>query len=85
MVARYGRQNQSAGLSFLEEVERAIAQILEQPAACPVLHPEGVRRKVLHRFPYRLYYVLESEKIRIVAIGHHKRRPGYWVRRLSKS
>jgi plasmid stabilization system protein ParE len=83
-VACYGREDAAVSRAFLEEVERAIAQILEHPAASPVLHPEGIRRKVLNRFPYGLYYLSENEQIRIVAVGHHKRRPGYWMRRLRR-
>jgi len=83
-VTWYGSRDRAVGLSFVEEVERAIGQILEHPDASPVLHPEGVRRKVLQRFPYGLYYVVGGEQIRIVAVGHHKRRPAYWIRRLRK-
>jgi toxin ParE1/3/4 len=80
----YGSRDRAVGSGFVEEVDRAIAQILEHPEASPVLHPEGVRRKVLQRFPYGLYYVVSGERIRIVAVGHHKRRPDYWMRRLRK-
>jgi plasmid stabilization system protein ParE len=36
----------------------------------------------LHRFPYRLIFVLEdSFRARVLAVAHGRRRPGYWRRR----
>lgn len=40
------------------------------------------RRMQIGRFSYDLIYLPESDDIYIVAIAHHKRRPGYWRRRL---
>ncbi|MBI3775205.1 MAG: hypothetical protein HY273_06575 [Gammaproteobacteria bacterium] len=38
----------------------------------------GKRRYVMQRFPYSLIYTVSSEEIRILAVAHHSRRPGYW-------
>jgi hypothetical protein len=35
----------------------------------------------LHNFPYSLVYRIQGDEIRIVAVAHHSRRPGYWVER----
>ncbi|HEX4953384.1 MAG TPA: hypothetical protein VF017_08330 [Thermoanaerobaculia bacterium] len=40
-----------------------------------------MRRLVLNRFPYSLFYTADSEEIRIFAVAHHSRRPGYWRHR----
>jgi plasmid stabilization system protein ParE len=68
--------------SFLKEVTQGIRFILANPEASPVVHRTGVRRKVLRRFPYNLYYVVASDMIRILAVGHQSRRPRYWTNRL---
>lgn len=39
------------------------------------------RMLALHNFPYSLIYRLQRDEIRIIAIAHHSRRPGYWVGR----
>jgi len=44
--------------------------------------PEA-RRRVLRRFPYSIVFLLEPAEIVIVAVAHHKRRPGYWIGRVS--
>jgi hypothetical protein len=38
----------------------------------------GVRQKVLHRFPFALIYEIDADEIRVFAVAHHSRRPGYW-------
>ena len=36
------------------------------------------RMLALHSFPYSVIYRLQNNEIRIVAVAHHSRRPGYW-------
>lgn len=43
---------------------------------------DEVRHKLLIRFPYSILYVIEPDRIRVVAVAHQKRRPGYWSYRL---
>jgi len=66
------------GDEFVAEVERAFRVIAERPAAgSPVLG--GRRRVLLRRFPYAVVYrELPAGGIRVLAVGHLRRRPGYW-------
>ena len=41
----------------------------------------NTRTLTLHSFPYSLIYRLQSEAIRVIAVAHHSRRPGYWLGR----
>lgn len=41
----------------------------------------GMRMLTLHDFPYSLIYRIQRDEIRIIAVAHHSRRPGYWVGR----
>jgi hypothetical protein len=43
---------------------------------------EGVRAKVLDRFPYTLMYTVNDDELFIVAVAHQSRRPTYWADRL---
>jgi plasmid stabilization system protein ParE len=79
---RYDVESNEVGAAFEAEVERGVAWIVEHPEASPVARGQ-VRRKVLRRpFPYSLFYVIETDRIRVLAVAHHKRRPGYWAHRL---
>lgn len=42
-----------------------------------------VRRVILERFPYSVIVMEHAETVYVLALAHHKRRPGYWRQRLS--
>ena len=77
-VAYYTEQaSTSVAIAFLAEFTRA-ARIV---AANPGLGTRTLRDRrlfPLHRFPYSLVYRAEAEGVRIGAVAHHSRRPGYW-------
>jgi len=73
----YDLESSGLGGVFLDEVERALAQVADFPdAAAPVL--AGVHRRLLTKFPYALLYSLRADEVRILAVAHQKRRPFYW-------
>jgi len=39
------------------------------------------RLLTLNNFPYSLVYRIQGDEIRVIAIAHHSRRPGYWMGR----
>lgn len=49
-------------LDLLDEFEAVLAQLCEFPESAPV-YENNVRRALLSRFPYALYYVIESEQL----------------------
>jgi plasmid stabilization system protein ParE len=73
----YNGASPGLGAAFLDEVEHAVKQILEQPAAAPLVNGV-VRRKLVRRFPYSVMYSIQTDTIRILAIANQKRRPFYW-------
>jgi len=42
----------------------------------------GVRVWPVKGFSYSIVYVLEGDEVFIIAVAHHRRRPGYWRSRL---
>ena len=65
------------GDAFLDDVERAIDDIRENPRiGAPI--GRAFRRAVLRRFPFTIVYAERGDEIVIVAIAHDRRRPGYW-------
>ena len=36
------------------------------------------RRFPLQRFPFGLVYRVDGERLRVIAVAHRRRRPGYW-------
>jgi plasmid stabilization system protein ParE len=62
---------------FEDEVRNAVQRLLENPMSGTAAS-HGLRRQLLHRFPYAIYYRLEQRILRIIAIAHQSRRPDYW-------
>jgi toxin ParE1/3/4 len=62
----------------------AIYDALEDIARWPRIWPEylhGTRKFVLQKFPYLIVYREKESAVRILAIAHGRRRPGYWKER----
>lgn len=81
----YAARSREAAVRFVDEVERALVAICEHPEAWPLRRGGGRRRDarafVLDRFPFAVVYRIHPTEIRVLAIAHAKRRPGYWTRR----
>jgi len=70
---------QSSGLGnrFLESVRVALGTIEDFPdLGAPRKH--GCRHLLLAKFPFDLVYTVEANSIVVLALAHHRRRPGYW-------
>jgi toxin ParE1/3/4 len=81
-IEYYRERSPELARDFYEEVNAAISDLLEFPESSPVVHPIGVRRRVMQRFPYNVLYTVDPDVLFIVAIAHQKRRPEYWLQRL---
>lgn len=73
----YAERSQSAGDSFLAELDHGIESISAAPERFP-LFVHGTRRYLFQRFPFQIVYRLTNSLIEIVAVAHGRRRPGYW-------
>ena len=76
-------ESRSAGLGavFMSEVEDSVRRIQEAPETFP-RHRGRLRRKLVANFPFGILYRADSDAVRILAVMHLHRRPGYWRRRL---
>lgn len=80
-VLYYELEFPGLGTRFKEEVRKAALRILNYPTACPFECGE-IRKYVMHKFPYKLLFSIESDHIFIMAVAHQHRNPDYWVDRL---
>ncbi|MGI9066575.1 MAG: type II toxin-antitoxin system RelE/ParE family toxin [Pyrinomonadaceae bacterium] len=71
--------------AFVAEVEAAIQVLLTAPERWAITEEPHIRRCLLTRFPYSIYYRWEQvqDRVSIYAVMHSSRRPGYWRERLS--
>jgi plasmid stabilization system protein ParE len=66
------------GERFREELIKAITLIAEHPQSWSIERGE-IRKGLLHKFPYKILYSIESDHIFIIAIAHQHRKPDYWI------
>lgn len=80
-MAWYEQQRSGLGSDLLAEVEAAVARIQQNPQAFPQHNLQDVRKCLVKRFPYTIYYREFDANIWIAAVAHQKRKPGYWSAR----
>ena len=78
----YERRVTTLGEQFISAVDRAVGVIEDAPTRWNVIRAD-VRRYLMPRFPYGIYYRVLTDEIRILAIKHHSRHPDYWLKRLA--
>jgi plasmid stabilization system protein ParE len=78
----YEAQRRELGAEFIEEFNDALIRIEQAPFIYPVLY-RGVRRALLHRFPFLVWYRIEASSVTILACTHGKRNPATVRERLS--
>lgn len=76
-VTYYEEQQPGLGLEFETEVRSAFKKIIQNPTLWPI-KSGNYRKYILSRFPYTIWYEVMPEIIRITAIAHQKRKPGFW-------
>jgi len=78
--AWYHAQSRRLAREFLAALSTAIASIRRHPEAYQLVDPT-MRRALLRRFPYGIFFRNLSQHIRVVAIVHLYRHPLTWRRR----
>jgi toxin ParE1/3/4 len=80
-VAFYDAEAANLGTEFAIAVEVAVDFVRANPDAGTPLRSE-LRRWLVRRFPYAIIYREEPERVYILAIAHHRRKPEYWQDRM---
>ena len=78
----YERRVSTLGGQFLDAADHAIGVIQDAPARWRIIEAD-VRRYLMPRFPYAIYYRALPDEIRVLAFKHHSRHLDYWRYRLS--
>ena len=88
-AAWYDARQAGLGTEFLVEVESILPLIERLPSSFARLQGLSsdltIRRALLPRFPYALVFMELRDHVRIIAVAHAKREPGYWLTRVEES
>ena len=83
----YDQQRPGLGVDFLRSIGRVVARIEVAPqtgSPVPGVTDADIRRLLVRRFPYHVVYVELPDRIQVLAIAHHRRRPRYWIGRVPR-
>jgi plasmid stabilization system protein ParE len=73
----YQERNATAADAFRSEVFDAIDRLADTPLSWPA-DDDGNRKRMLRRFPYSVWFEVLESTVTVLAVAHHRRRPGYW-------
>jgi toxin ParE1/3/4 len=77
----YDDRSQGLGEAFLISFEACLSRIQHMP----LLYPEvwrQIRKALLRRFPYQVFYVVGETEIEVIAVFHAMQHPRRWRRRV---
>ena len=77
----YESQESGLGVEFLLELDAAIDLAAEAPEHYEVLY-QGIRRVLLQRFPFSVYFLFDMNAVEIIAVLHQHRTPLIWQSRI---
>ena len=73
----YESQRKGLGESFLLCIEEALSRASRNPALHSIIYKE-VRRVLIHRFPFGVFFVESEKSISVLAVLHARRNPKTW-------
>ena len=76
----YESRRPGLGTEFTLQLDALLDRIAEGPLQFPEIGG-GVRRALLRRFPYAVYFVVTVRPI-VIAVLHQHRHPSAWTERL---
>ena len=79
----YEQRRESLGHQFLDEAVASLGAIGKAPSMYPQVY-RNVRRALLRRFPFGIFYKVEGSAITVLAVMHASRDPRRWKGRNSR-
>ena len=76
----YEERRAGLGGEFEAELDRTLGYITAMPLAGRLVH-RTLRRALMRRFPFTVYYSVAAELIEIRGVLHSRRHPRSWLRR----
>lgn len=75
--AWYEEQRPGLGGQFRDALSNTLSLVASNPESNPIVRSR-IRRTVLKRFPYLVFYVVEPNEIVVLACMHASRDPQRW-------
>jgi toxin ParE1/3/4 len=79
-AAWYDSKRSGLGMEFIAEIDRCVALASTQPRKYALVRAD-IRRVVVNRFPYSVYFRAEQNRVVVLAVFHSSRDPAIWLGR----
>ncbi|HEX2092796.1 MAG TPA: type II toxin-antitoxin system RelE/ParE family toxin [Longimicrobiaceae bacterium] len=76
----YKRQARHLSTEFTAEIERALSRVAEDREISSPMR-QGARKLLVRRFPYLIIYHVLPDHVLVLAVGHQRRHPDFWLDR----
>jgi plasmid stabilization system protein ParE len=76
----YKDKSQKTALEFIESFNIAFNLIIDNPKTFPIVKT-NIRKFIMKKFPFCIYFIDNIDKIYILAVFHTKRNPYIWEKR----
>src|SRR5947209_5937342 len=73
----YERQRPGLGHEFMRQIASALNRADVNPKAFAILRG-NIRRILVDRFPYGVYFFVDQHSLTVIAVMHAKRHPRRW-------
>jgi plasmid stabilization system protein ParE len=77
----YAHQREDLDLEFMQRINEALSRIVANPNQYPIVY-RTLRRAVVRRFPFAIFYEIAADKIQVIAVFHSRRDPQRWNSRV---
>jgi plasmid stabilization system protein ParE len=77
----YGHQCADLDLEFMECIDDALSRVVRNPNSSPIVY-RTLRRVVVRRFPFAIFYEVTEDEIQVIAVFHSRRDPESWKSRV---
>lgn len=81
-AAYYETRASGLGSRYHQAFRKAALKACESPHRYRIVAEPSIRKISFQGFPYYILYRELEGVVQILAVAHHRRRPGYWAGRL---
>jgi plasmid stabilization system protein ParE len=80
-AAWYEERRTGLGDEFLDELDSILQRVIHDSMQFPQIKNQ-IRRALLRRFPYSVYFQVSGESVELMAVLHQVRDPRGWEKRI---
>jgi toxin ParE1/3/4 len=77
----YENQRAGLGVDFADEIQEVLDRISNNPQIHGIVLAD-IRKAVVRRFPYCVYYRADGNRVEVIAVFHTSRDPKIWQGRV---